>query len=134
MLKLEAIGFLGKDAVVNQPNGKPVINFSIAHTEKWKDSKGEQQERTTWVECAYWTEKQGIVPYLKKGTQVWVEGVPEVRTYETKDGKSGASLSLRIREIQLLGKGTEIKNSQTPAPQQQQAPAKSDENLDDMPF
>lgn len=97
------IGNLGKDCIVNTVNGKNVINFNVAHTEKFKDSTGAQREKTTWVECAYWTDRTGIAPYLKKGTQVYAEGTPEVRTYQTNDGKSGASLSLRVQSVQLLG-------------------------------
>jgi single-strand DNA-binding protein len=103
MIKLMVIGNLGKDCIVNTVNGKNVINFSIAHTEKFKDSTGAQREKTTWVECAYWTDRTGISPYLKKGTQVYAEGTPEVRTYQTNDGKSGAALSLRVQSVQLLG-------------------------------
>ena len=46
---------------------------------------------------------QAFLLILKKGTQVYVEGTPEVRTYQTNDGKSGASLSLRVQSVQLLG-------------------------------
>lgn len=106
MIKLQVIGNLGKDALVNTVNGKNVINFSVAHTEKWKDTSGTAKEKTTWVECAYWTEKQGVVPYLLKGTNVYVEGTPDVRTWESKDGgKGGSSLSVRVYSIQLLGSG-----------------------------
>lgn len=103
MIKLTAIGNLGKDATTNSVNGKNVINFSIAHTEKWKDNNGAEKEKTTWVECAYWNEKTGIVPYLKKGTQVYIEGTPEVRAYQTADGKSGVALNVRVFSVQLLG-------------------------------
>ena len=103
MIKLMVIGNLGKDCVVNQVNGKNVINFSVAHTEKFKDSSGAPREKTTWVECAYWTDRTGIAPYLKKGTQVYAEGSAEVRTYQTQDGKSGASLTMRVLNVQLLG-------------------------------
>ncbi|MEO8711344.1 MAG: single-stranded DNA-binding protein [Parafilimonas sp.] len=103
MIKLMVIGNLGKDCIVNSVNGKNVINFSVAHTEKFKDSTGAQREKTTWVECAYWTDRTNIAEYLKKGKQVYAEGTPEVRTYQTNDGKSGASLSLRIQNVQLLG-------------------------------
>jgi single-strand DNA-binding protein len=107
MIKLMVIGNLGKDCTVNTVNGKNVINFNVAHTEKFKDSTGAQREKTTWVECAYWTDRTGIAPYLKKGTQIYAEGTPEVRTYQTNDGKSGASLSLRVQTVQLLGSKTE---------------------------
>ena len=103
MIKLMVIGNLGKDCIVNTVNGKNVINFSVAHTEKFKDSTGAQREKTTWVECAYWTDRTGIAPYLKKGTQIYAEGTPEVRTYQTNDGKNGAALSLRVQNVQLLG-------------------------------
>jgi single-strand DNA-binding protein len=103
MIKLQVIGNLGKDCVVNLVNGKNVINFSVAHTEKFRDSMGNQKDRTIWVECAYWTDKTGITPYLKKGSQVYVEGTPDVRTYQTQDGRQGAALSLRISNVQLLG-------------------------------
>ena len=103
MIKLQVIGNLGKDCVVNNVNGKNVINFSVAHTEKFKDSQGVQKDNTVWVECAYWTERIGIAPYLKKGTQVYAEGTPEIRSYTTKEGTSGSSLSLRISMVQLLG-------------------------------
>ena len=103
MIKLMVIGNLGKDCTVNTVNGKNVINFSVAHTEKFKDSSGAQREKTIWVECAYWTDRTGISPYLKKGQQVYAEGTPEVRTYQTNDGKSGASLTMRVQTVQLLG-------------------------------
>jgi len=103
MIKLQVIGNLGKDCITNNVNGKSVINFNVAHTEKFRDSQGVQKDKTTWVECAYWTDRTGVAPYLKKGTQVYVEGVPEVRTYTTNDGRNGASLSLRVFNIQLLG-------------------------------
>ncbi|MEP7239125.1 MAG: single-stranded DNA-binding protein [Ferruginibacter sp.] len=103
MIKLFVIGHLGKDCSVNNVNGKTVINFNVAHTEKYKDSMGVQHEKTTWVECAYWTDRTNIAPYLKKGTQVYAEGTPEVKSYQTQDGKQGVTLALRINNVQLLG-------------------------------
>ena len=104
MIKMQVIGNLGKDCVVNAVNGKNVINFTVAHTEKYKDSQGNSQEKTTWVDCAYWTDRTAVAPYLTKGTQVYVEGAPEVRSFQRNDGTAGASLSLRVREVQLLGR------------------------------
>ena len=107
MIKMQVIGRLGKDCVVNTVNGKNVINFTVAHSEKYKDSQGVNQEKTIWVDCAYWTDRTAISPYLLKGTQVFVEGSPEVRTFTRQDGTGGASLSLRVREVQLLGSKSE---------------------------
>ena len=103
MIKLQVIGNLGKDALVNNVNGKTVINFNVAHTERFKDAQGNQKDRTTWVDCSYWTDRTAVAPYLKKGTQVYVEGTPDVRSYTTTDGRNGASLTLRISSVQLLG-------------------------------
>ena len=138
MIKLQVIGNLGKDCIVNNVSGKNVMNFTVAHTEKYKDSSGNQKEKTIWVECAYWSERTGIAPYLKKGTQVYVEGTPEVRTYTTQDGKSGASLSLRVLNIQLLGSRGENSNAGYSAPTASAssgpAPASAGEVSDDLPF
>lgn len=103
MIKLQIIGNLGKDCVVNTVNGKNVINFTVAHTEKFKDSQGNQQERTTWVDCAYWTDRTAISQYLVKGKTVFAEGTPEVKSFQRNDGTAGSSLTMRVREVQLLG-------------------------------
>lgn len=152
MIKLQVIGNLGKDCVVNNVNGKNVINFSVAHTEKFKDAQGIQKDKTIWVECAYWTDRTGIAPYLKKGTQVYAEGQPEVRNYTTKDGAAGSSLSLRVSSVQLLGgrnenqgdiSGGSYQNQQPsynqPSYNQQPAqpgvsPNEITEPMDDLPF
>ena len=103
MVKLQIIGNLGKDCTTNMVGGRNVINFSVAHTEKYKDSTGMQKEKTLWVECAYWTDKAGIVPYLRKGQTVYAEGTPEVRSYTRNDGSAGASLTMRVQSVQLVG-------------------------------
>lgn len=103
MIKLQVIGHLGKDCVVNNVNGKSVINFSVAHTEKFKDAQGVAHEKTIWANCSYWSDRVAVAPYLKQGTLVFVEGSPEVRQYTTKTGQQGAELSLRVQSIQLLG-------------------------------
>jgi single-strand DNA-binding protein len=103
MIKMQVIGNLGKDCVTNLVNGKNVINFNVAHTEKFRDAKGEQKEKTIWVDCAYWTDRTAIAPYLKKGTQVYAEGTPDLRTYQKTDGTQGVSLTLRVLTVQLLG-------------------------------
>ncbi|MDB5231218.1 MAG: ssb [Chitinophagaceae bacterium] len=148
MIKLQAIGHLGKDAIVNNVNGKSVINFSIAHTEKFKDASGQAKEKTTWVECAYWTDRTAIAPYLKKGQQVYVDGTPEIRTYTKNDGTNGTSLALRVLTVQLLGGRTEngdgggnnynAGNNYGNNSSQQAAPVTSSADLsqplDDLPF
>ncbi|MDB5196642.1 MAG: single-stranded DNA-binding protein [Flaviaesturariibacter sp.] len=140
MIKMQVIGNLGKDCTVNTVNGKNVINFTVAHTEKYKDSQGNSQEKITWVDCAYWTDRTAVAPYLTKGTQVFTEGTPEVRSFTRADGTAGASLSMRVREVQLLGRkgegGGYGDNSAAMPQQRQEAPAAAsiDDMSDDLPF
>ena len=144
MIKMQVIGNLGKDCVVNTVNGKNVINFTVAHTEKYRDSQGNNQEKTTWVDCAYWTDRTALSPYLTKGKQVFVEGTPEVRSFTRQDGTAGASLSLRVREVQLLGGRGDagVSNSSQPASSYAGSsssgsiptPGEITEPIDDLPF
>ncbi len=140
MIKMQVIGNLGRDCVVNTVNGKTVINFAVAHTEKYKDSQGNAQEKTTWVDCAYWTDRTAVAPYLLKGQQVFVEGSPEVRSFQRNDGTAGASLSMRVREVQLLGgRRNETAGGSQPdynsgARQESPAGAGIEDVSDDLPF
>src|SRR5215210_4970843 len=148
MIKLQVIGNLAKDCVVNNVNGKNVINFNVAHNEKYKDAQGVQKDKTVWVDCAYWTDRTGIAPYLKKGTQVYAEGIPDIRTYTTNDGRQGATLSLRVSIVQLLGSrgdnqggemsGSTYQNSQTPYNQSSSQTGVNANDIiepsDDLPF
>lgn len=146
MIKLQIVGNLGKDCIAKEINGKNVINFSVAHTEKFKDSTGTPRERTTWVECAYWTERTGIAPYLKKGQLVFAEGSPEADAYSNKENQPAATLRMRVREIQLLGGRTEggQENSNTASSSNSNynsgsvstkpVAADSDDAADDLPF
>lgn len=144
MIKLQVIGNLGKDCITNMVNGKNVINFSLAHHEKFKDAQGNQKERTTWVDCAYWTDRTAIAPYLKKGTQVYVDGAPEVKTYQKNDGSTGFSLSLRVSTVQLLGsKSNEPGGGNQPSNERESSTSNSQgiqaasdiaEPVDDLPF
>jgi single-strand DNA-binding protein len=142
MIKLQVIGHLGKDCLVNTVNGRNVMNFTVAHTEKFKDAQGMQKDRTIWVDCAYWSDRTGIAPYLKKGTQVYVEGTPDVRTYTTNDGRQGASLTLRVQSVQLLGGGRSESGGQTDSSsaygsggsQSGYMPSSDAPQADDLPF
>ena len=103
MIKLQIVGNLGKDCIVKEVNGQNVINFSVAHTERYKDRQGNQKERTTWVECAYWTDKTAVAQYLTKGKTVYAEGSPEAEAYMNKENQPSSTLRMRVQNIQLLG-------------------------------
>ena len=143
MIKLQIIGNLGKDCIVKEINGKHVINFSVAHTERFKDAQGVQKERTTWVECAYWTDRTAIAPYLMKGTMVFAEGSPEAEAYTNKEGQAAATLRMRVLNVQLLGgnkdgQGSTIGNvtntGMGAAPVVKTEPANTSSAVDDLPF
>jgi single-strand DNA-binding protein len=137
------IGFLGQDAEVRDANGQKVISFRIAHTEKYTDRSGNPVENTTWVGCSYWrpADRTGVAQYLKKGTQVYVEGFPSARAYQTKDGQNAASLDMRVLSLELLGSkgsnaggnmgGPQAETVARPAPIAYQDSQAQD---DDLPF
>lgn len=137
---MQVIGHLGKDATVNEVNGKSVINFTVAHSEKWKAQDGTQNEKTIWVDCAYWVDRDFLSQYLIKGTQVYAEGMPEVRTYTANDGTTKAVQNMRVFHVQLLGGGGNKENNQSKPEQAQKskinpnttAPDYADP--DDLPF
>lgn len=110
-LKTVVVGFLGSDCRVSNINGRDVINFSIAHGEKFKDAQGVQRERTLWISASYWPERTTIAQYLKKGTMVLLEGKPDVGIYQDKQGKWQAEFKLRVGQIQLLGGSKESNGS-----------------------
>jgi single-strand DNA-binding protein len=145
MIKMQIIGRLGKDCIVNTVNGKNVINFSLAHSEKFKDSQGAMQEKTIWVDCAYWTDRTAVAQYLTKGTQVYADGQPELKTFQRNDGTPGTSLSLRVREVQLLGGradnaggapayNTATADAGSSSSPNIPAPSEVTEPIDDLPF
>jgi single-strand DNA-binding protein len=143
MIKLQIVGNLGKDCIVKEINGKNVINFSVAHTERFKDSQGNQKERTTWVECAYWTDRTAVAPYLKKGQMVYAEGSPEADGYMNKDNQAAATLRMRVQNVQLLGgnkEGGQSGQSNQPAMSEASSinnsnrAAEASEPADDLPF
>jgi single-strand DNA-binding protein len=103
MNKIIICGRLGKDATVNNVNGKNVINFSVVTSERWKDSTGEMREKSTWFDVSRWSDNTNVAQYLTKGSQVIVEGSVDVRTYNGADGTTKASLSIKATNIELVG-------------------------------
>lgn len=83
------IGHLGKDPEARSfDNGGRVVNFSMATSERWRNRDGEQQEKTEWHQVAIFNEKIGEVAekYLRKGSQVYIEGKLQTRKWTDKDG------------------------------------------------
>ena len=146
MIKLQIVGNLGADCIQKEVNGKNVINFNVAHTEKFKDAQGNLKEKTIWANCAYWTDRTAVAQYLKKGKQVFVDGSPEVEIYTNKDGQPAATLRVRVRDLQLLGSNVDgsqgnlnpssLSSSSPSSSSHSNSPvhAEMEEPADDLPF
>ena len=98
------IGNLGRDPETRYlPNGDAVANISVATTESWKDKSGEKQEKTEWHRVTLYRRLGEIAgEYLKKGSQVYIEGRIEYREYE-KDGVKRYSTDIIASEMKMLG-------------------------------
>lgn len=111
MNKCQLIGRLGQDPERRTfPNGGSVVNFSLATSERWKDKQsGERRERTQWHKIAIFSEPLGKVAYdyLKKGSQVYLEGQLETRKWQASDGSDRWTTEVVLRpfnsSIELLG-------------------------------
>jgi single-strand DNA-binding protein len=138
MLNLQVMGFVGKDAVVRNVGNQFAISFSIAHSEKFKDKNGVQQERTTWVNCTLWRENTTVAQYIRKGVRLWVEGTPSLHTYTDQQGRVGGSIELRVRSFEFAGEASAsaTKPHETPATHTAQPAAAeiSADAGDDLPF
>ncbi len=105
--KATIMGNAGKDTELRYTaNGKAYASFSVATTESWKDASGAQQERTTWHNIKAWDRLAEICgQYVKKGTQVYIEGRIENRSYDDKDGNKKYISEITANELILLGGG-----------------------------
>ncbi len=104
--KVILIGHLGADPEVRyMPNGGAVANVTVATTESWKDkSSGEQQEKTEWHRVVFFARLAEIVgEYLKKGSQVYVEGRLQTRKWQDKSGVDRYTTEIVANEMQMLG-------------------------------
>jgi single-strand DNA-binding protein len=105
--KVILIGNLGRDPETRYlPSGDAVTNISIATTDKWKDkASGEMKEATEWHRVSFFGRLAEIAgEYLKKGSQVYIEGSLRTRKYQDKEtGKDRYSTEIRGEEMKMLG-------------------------------
>ena len=136
--KVILIGRLGRDPEVrHMPNGEAVCNFSIATSETWKDQNGQKQERTEWHNITLYRRLAEVAgQYLKKGSQVYIEGRIQSRKYTGKDGIERTAYEIIGSEMKMLGGGNDSgqQNAQhtPPAPPSRQAPAAPAQPVDDI--
>ena len=100
------VGNLGADPEVRYlPSGEAVANIRVATTEKWKDkASGEMKEATEWHRISFFGRTAEVVgEYLKKGSQVYVEGSIRTRKWQDKDGQDRYSTEIRGDLMKMLG-------------------------------
>ncbi|MDX5445572.1 MAG: single-stranded DNA-binding protein [Zoogloeaceae bacterium] len=104
--KVILVGNLGKDPEVRyMPSGGAVANVTLATSESWKDKQsGEQKERTEWHNVVFYQRLAEIVgEYLKKGSQIYVEGSLRTRKWQDKNGNDRYTTEIIASEMQMLG-------------------------------
>lgn len=99
------IGNLGKDPEMRyMPSGDAICNFSLATTDSWKDKNGEKQEKTEWHRISMFGKLAEIAgEYLKKGSQVYVEGRIQTRKWTNKEGQDQYTTEIVADKMQMLG-------------------------------
>lgn len=104
--KVILVGNLGKDPEVRyMANGGAVCNATLATTESWKDKQtGEQKDKTEWHNVVFYRRLAEIAgEYLKKGSQIYVEGKLQTRKWQGKDGNDRYTTEIIANEMQMLG-------------------------------
>ncbi len=104
--KVIIVGNLGRDPETRyMPNGEAVTNVAVATTESWKDkSSGEKKELTEWHRITFYRKLAEIAgQYLKKGSQVYVEGRLQTRKWTDKDGVERYTTEIIADSMQMLG-------------------------------
>ncbi len=145
--KVILIGNLGNDPDVRYTaGGAAVTNISLATTASWRDKEsGEQQDRTEWHRIVFFGRLAEIVgEYLRKGSQVYVEGRLQTRKWQDKEGNDRYSTEIVANEMQMLGsRGGAVPEPDLPAataenpeaaPESTAGAAADDFVDDDIPF
>ncbi len=141
--KVILLGRLGKDPEVrNFQNGGKVVNLRLATSERYKDRDGNQQERTEWHAVAIFNEKLGEIAerYLKKGSEVYLEGQLETRKWQDASGADKYTTEIVLRqfrgELALIGgRGNENANPESrPRDRNENARDQKPNLNDDIPF
>ena len=154
--KVILVGNLGADPDTRyMPSGKAVTNIRIATSESWKDkTSGDQQERTEWHAVTLYDKLGEIAAeYLRKGSQVYIEGSLRTRKWQDKEGKDRYTTEIIARDMQMLGSrgggggggggmsggggggGGESRPSRSAAPEERGPPPADEGGFDDdIPF
>ena len=130
------IGNLGADPELrHMPNGDAVCNIRLATTERWKDkASGEKREITEWHRVVFYRKLAEIAgQYLKKGSQVYLEGRIRTRKWTDKEGQERYTTEIEANEMQMIGGRQDRQEESAPAEKKAAKPSFDDMD-DDIPF
>lgn len=135
------VGNLGKDPESRfMPNGDAVCNITVATSEQWKDkNSGEQKEATEWHRVIFFRRLAEVAgQYLKKGSQVYIEGKLKTRKWQDKDGQDRYTTEIHADEMKMLGKREGGQQEERQQQEKPSSPASGGGNFndfdDDIPF
>jgi len=139
--KVIVVGNLGQDPETRyMPSGSAVTNLRVATNESWKDKQtGEQKDRTEWHSVAMFGRLAEIAAeYLRKGSQVYIEGKLRTRKWQDKEGHDRYTTEIIADEMQMLGGrsggGAPAMSDSPPASAPPPPRPSSDDFDDDIPF
>ncbi|MFQ5720587.1 MAG: single-stranded DNA-binding protein [Acidobacteriota bacterium] len=102
--KVILVGNVGRDPELKYTQSQtPVCNLSVATNEVWNDKSGEKQQRTEWHRVVVWGRQgENVSKYLRKGSQVYVEGSLATRSWEDRDGQKRYTTEIKAQTVQFL--------------------------------
>lgn len=130
--KVILLGHLGRDPETrSMPNGEAVTNVSLATSESWKDKSGERQERTEWHRLTFYRRLAEVAgQYLKKGSQIYVEGKLQTRKWQDRDGVDRYTTEIICDHLTMLGGPKKTDDDRQPERRAPDAPGFDE----DIPF
>jgi single-strand DNA-binding protein len=134
--KVILVGNLGAEPEVRYtPSGKAVASFNVATREQWTGKDGEKSEKTEWHRIVAWARLGEICgEYLHKGSQVYIEGRLQTRTWEDRDGNKRSTTEIVAQTMQMLGspgaRGGSVKTREEGFPDEEPVSIPDD----DIPF
>lgn len=111
--KVTLVGHLGADPEIRyMPSGDAIANFRLATTDRYKDkATGEMRESTEWHRCAAFGRTAEVCgEYVKKGSQVFVEGKIQTRKWTDQSGVEKYTTEIRVNELQMLGSRSAVRS------------------------
>ena len=138
--KVILIGRLGKDPDLRYtPGGKAVASFTLATNERWSGQDGQKKESTTWHNIVAWGRTAEVLKeYLRKGSEIYIEGRIDNRSWDDKEGKKRYTSEVIVQNFQFVGSRAGSEQQAPPSTGPDDVPPPPDRGGsagdDDLPF